>query len=74
MDPVPPEKLLQLLKLSSGDGKEADFELISPEWPRLPVLSKDAPELFEGPQMFSPFITKGGQVAVYRPEYTKFLS
>ena len=53
-----PEKLLQLIKLSSGDGKEPNFDFIHPEWPRLPVLSKGARELFGGRQPSFPFITR----------------
>ena len=58
MASLKPEKLLQLIKLSSGDGKEPNFDFIHPEWPRLPVLSKGAQELFGGRQPSFPFITR----------------
>ena len=59
-----PKKLLQLIKLSSGDGKEPNFDFIHPEWLRLPVLSKGAQELFGGRQPF---------FAVHHPKMAKWL-
>ena len=53
-----PEKLLQLIKLSSGDGMEPNFDFTHPEWPRLPVLSKGAREFFGGRQPSFAFITR----------------
>ena len=53
-----PEKLLKLIKLSSRDGKAPNFDFIHPEWPRFPVLSKGAQEIFGGRQTSFPFITR----------------
>ena len=53
-----PGKLLQLFKPSSRDDKEPNFDFIHPDWPRLPILSKGARELFGGRQPSFPFITK----------------
>ena len=41
-----------------GDDKEPNFDFIHPEWPRLPVLSKGARELFGGREPSFPFITR----------------
>ena len=68
-----PEKLQQDIKLSSGDGKEPNFDFIHPEWPRLPVLSKGAQELFGDGSRLSRSSPENGQVVVSRVDYTSFL-
>ena len=59
-----PEKLLQIIKLSSRDRKGPDFDFGNPERPRLFVLSGGAGELIGGRQPSFLFIPEHGQMVV----------
>ena len=69
-----PEKLLQLIELSSGEDMEPNFDFIHPEWPRLLVLSKGARELFGGRHPMFPFITKRRPSGCVSRRLNEFLS
>ena len=69
-----PEKLLQLIRLSSRDDKEPNFDFIHPEWPRLPVLSKGAREYSGAVSRLSLSSREDGQVVVSHLDYTRFIA